>query len=485
MSCSLRQRRRIRETESGHGSDSMDRMQLGLCRVGSVVHREYTLISALMRSRYSRDSRGKFAGRWLARLAWAVTLFLLAGVVSAQNTGQTATRITIDQAVDLALAHNHSLQATRTQILQNQAQEITANLRPNPTLGVDWQFIPIFSPDQFTLDNADTIQQFDIGLGYLFERGHKRQRRLQAARDTTAVTRSQVADAERTLAFNVGQQFVSVLLAESTLQFALEDLKAFQQTVDISEAQLKAGYIGEGDYLKIKLQLLQFQTDVSSARLAKVQALVALREFLGYNAVPADYDVVGDLGYDTLKGNQDDFAARALRERPDFRAAELGITAAQSQIALARANAKVDVTGTFDFTHVSAEYTGSLFANFALPIFDRGQGEIARTTHALTQAQELEQSASDTVLSDVSNAYEAVRSNEEVVQLYTSGYLKQAQDSRDISEYAYKRGANSLLDFLDAERSYRAVQLAYRQALAAYMTAVEQLKQAVGTRKLQ
>ena len=73
---------------------------------------------------------------------------------------------------------------------------------------------------------------------------------------------------------------------------------------------------------------------------------------------------------------------------------------------------------------------------------------------------------------------------DEVVQLYTSGYLKQAQDSRDISEYAYKRGAASLLDFLDAERSYRSVQLAYRQALASYMTAVEQLKEAVGTRNL-
>src|SRR5271163_2686880 len=395
--------------------------------------------------------------RFFRIVAVGATIFLL---LAEAAIGQNTTLISLDQAIDLALAHNHSLKASRTQILQNEAQEITANLRPNPTFGFDSQFVPFFSPQDFSGENLNETQQFDIGIGYLFERGHKRQRRLQAARDATAVTRAQVADAERTLAFNVGQQFVSVLLAESTLQFALEDLKAFQQTVDISEAQLKAGYIGEGDYLKIKLQLLQFQTDVSSARLAKVQALVALREFLGYNAVPADYDVVGDLGYDTLKGNQDDFAARALRERPDFRAAELGITAAQSQIALARANAKVDVTGTFDFTHVSAEYTGSLFANFALPIFDRGQGEIARTTHALTQAQELEQSASDTVLSDVSNAYEAVRSNEEVVQLYTSGYLKQAQDSRDISEYAYKRGAASLLDYLDAERSYRSVQLA-------------------------
>ena len=413
--------------------------------------------------------------------ALAAMFFLL---LADQSSGQNTTLISLDQAIDLALAHNHSIKATRTLILQNQAQEITANLRPNPTLGADSQFVPFFSPQDFSGENLNETQQFDIGIGYLFERGHKRQRRLQAARDQTAVTRAQVGDAERTLAFNVGQQFVSVLLAESTLQFALEDLKSFQQTVDISEAQLKAGYIGEGDYLKIKLQLLQFQTDVSSARLAKKQALVGLREFLGYNAVPADYDVIGDLAYQPLKANLEDLQTKALRERPDFRAAELGITAAQSQILLAKANAKVDVNGTYDFTHVSGENTASIFVNFELPIFNRNQGEIARTGYALTQAEEQRQAASDTVLSDVANAYESVRSNDEVVQLYTSGYLKQAQDSRDISEYAYKRGAASLLDFLDAERSYRSVQLAYRQALASYMTALEQLKEAVGTRNL-
>jgi len=410
----------------------------------------------------------------------AMFFLLLVGAGSGQNT----TLISLDQAINLALAHNHSLRATRTLILQNEAQEITANLRPNPTLGADSQFVPFFSPQDFSGTNLNETQQFDVGIGYLFERGHKRQRRLQAARDQTAVTRAQVTDAERTLAFNVGQQFVDVLLAESTLQFALQDLQGFQQTVDISEIQLKAGYIGEGDYLKIKLQLLQFQTDVSSARLAKVQALVGLREFLGYNAVPADFDVIGDLAYEPIKGTLEDLQRKAMRERPDYRAAELGATAAQSQILLAKANAKVDVNGTYDFTHVSGENTASIFVNFELPIFNRNQGEIARTGYALTQAQEQQQAASDTVLSDVASAYEAVKSNDEVVQLYTSGYLKQAQDSRDISEYAYKRGAASLLDFLDAERSYRSVQLAYRQALASYMTALEQLKEAVGTRNL-
>jgi cobalt-zinc-cadmium efflux system outer membrane protein len=316
---------------------------------------------------------------------------VLVGAASAQNP----TLISHDQAVDLALAHNHSIKATRTLILQNQAQEITANLRPNPTFGADSQFVPFFSPQDFSGDNLNQTQQFDLGIGYLFERGHKRQRRLQAARDQTSVTRAQVGDAERTLAFNVGQQFVSVLLAESTLQFALEDLKGFQQTVDISEAQLKAGFIGEGDYLKIKLQLLQFQTDVSSARLAKVLAVVSLRGLLGYNAVPPDYDVIGDLAYQPLEANLEDLEMKAMRERPDFRAAELGITAAQSQILLAKANPKVDVNGTYDFTHVSGENTASIFVNFELPIFNRNQGEIARTGYALNQAQEQQQAASD------------------------------------------------------------------------------------------
>ncbi len=169
--------------------------------------------------------------------------------------------------------------------------------------------------------------------------------------------------------------------------------------------------------------------------------------------------MVGDLSYQPVHAKLEDLQAKALQDRPDYRAAALGVTAAQSQISLAKANGKQDVNATVDYTHTADQNSASFFVNFDLPFFNRNQGEIARTGYALTQAQEMQASASDTVLSDVSDAYEALRSSEEVVQLYTSGYLKQAQDSRDISEYAYKRGATSLLDFLDAERSNRAIQL--------------------------
>jgi cobalt-zinc-cadmium efflux system outer membrane protein len=412
-----------------------------------------------------------------------LAFLLLLGFAGAA-AGQTLRRISFDEALRLALEHNHALAATRTLLPQSQAQEVTANLRPNPVIQGDAQFLPFFNPSQFTSTYMDQNAQFDLGVGYLFERGGKRQRRLQAAKDLTSVTQAQISDAERTVALNVGQQFIAVLLAQANIELAQSDLASFLNTVEISEARYKAGDMSEGDLLKIKLQLLQFQMDVSAAKLAKAQALVSLRQLVGHESVPDDYDVVGELAYVPVHVGRESLQLQALSLRPDLQAAQRGVIAAKSQNALAVVNGKRDVSASFNYTHVASLSTGSLFANIQLPLFDRNQGEIARTRFAITQAEETQREAAEQVVSDVSNAYEALKANDTVVQLYQAGYLKQAQDSRDISEYAYKRGAASLLDYLDAERSYRTIQLAYRQTLAAYLLALEQLRGAVGTRNL-
>jgi outer membrane protein, heavy metal efflux system len=404
---------------------------------------------------------------------------LLAPAAEAQNQGPV--RITLDEAIQMALQHNHNLLAARTTIQQSQAEEITGNLRPNPTLLGDAEYL---SPSHPTTDYLSNASEFDLGVSYLFERGKKRQHRLQAAKDITAQTRSLVADNERSLSFSVATQFVNAQLAESTLDLAQQDLKSFQQTVDVSEIRYKAGAISEDDQLKIKLQLLQFETDFQQAVLSKTQALSDLRQLLGYESVSADYDVAGQFDYQPVKGNVDDMQSRALQNRPDLRAAQQGVTAAKSQYELQKAIAKSDVTGQVNYTHVSGLNTASFFGSIPLRVFDRNQGEIMRTGFAITQAQEQQKAASEQVMTDVHDAYEGLRTNDKVVTLYRSGYLDVAQKDRDISEYAYKRGATSLLDFLDAERSYRATQLAYRQALAAYLLAIEQLREAVGVRDL-
>lgn len=398
--------------------------------------------------------------------------------------GGTARALTLDEALQLALENNPALKAARTQINQNRAQETTANLRPNPVLYSDAEYLPIFNPSQFSSNSLDTLSEFDLGVGYEIERGGKRRRRLEAARDQTHVTEAQIADMERTLRYNVAQQFVAALLAKSNLEFALTDLDSFQKTVKINEDRFHAGDISKNDYLIIKVQLLQFQSDVNAAKLAKVQALAGLRQLIGYDAVPRDFDVDGKLEFQPVHGSAEDLQALALKQRPDLRASELGITAANSQLALAKANGKQDPTVQFNYTHVSDTSTGSFFFNIPLPVFNRNQGEILRSRFAVNQAELTRKSTEEAVLTDVHNAYEGTKAAEEIVKLYESGYLKDATDSRDISEFAYRQGAVALLDFLDAERTYRSIQLAYRQSLATYMLGLEQLREATGTRAL-
>ena len=392
--------------------------------------------------------------------------------------------VTMDDAIRLALLRNHALQALRSTIQQSMAGEITANLRPNPTLGLDAQFLPIFQPSKFSSDYIDQQAQFDAGLGYLFERGKKRQHRLQAAQDQTSVVRSQVSDNERQLIFNVGQQFVDVLLAESMLEFAQQDLVGFQKTVEISQERFHVGDMSEGDFLKIKLQLLQFQSDLAAAKLARLQSLAALRQLLGFESVPNDYDVRGTLDYQPVHADLAGLKSVAAINRPDLRAAQQGVVAAESQLALQQANGKMDITGTFNYSHTAGTNTGAFFYSMPLPLFNRNQGEIARARFAITQAQEQASETTQQVSTDVLQAYENLHTNDQIILLYQGGYVDAAKQSRDISEYAYRKGAASLLDYLDSERTYRANQLAYRQALANYMLALEQMRQATGTRNL-
>ena len=187
-----------------------------------------------------------------------------------------------------SLALDHSAESLRGNHRQSSSES-------HPRL--DAQFFPLFKPNQFNADYIEQSAQFDVGIGYLFERGKKRQHRLQAAKDQTAVTRSQVDDSERQLIFNVGQQFVAFCSRNPPSIWRSKTWRAFSKPWTSATA-LSSGDMSEGDLLKIKLQLLQFQSDVSAGQTSrKVQASAALRQLLGFESVPDEFDVEGDSDY--------------------------------------------------------------------------------------------------------------------------------------------------------------------------------------------
>lgn len=410
-------------------------------------------------------------------------LFVMIGVAAAQQPPSSSppSAISMDDAVRIAFAYNQNLRAQRLNIDQNRADEITAALKPNPTFTTLVDTIPLFSPQLIRYNT----QIYSESLAYTYERGGKRERRLDVAKDNTDVSAKTVTDNERQLRFQVVQAFINVLLAKSVLQFAKEDLANFSREVDLNHDRVVAGDLAEGDYLKLSIQKLQFEQGVSSADLGLVQARATLRQLLGYQSVADNFDVTGALAHKKQVVQLADLERQALAARPDLQAAHSGVRVASDTVSLAFANRAKDWTWSSDYTFQSIGPTApgnaiGFSLSFDLPIHDRNQGEIARSQAAVRQAVETESSTEVGVRTDVVNAYYGLETNEQIVSLYESGYLDQATQSRDITAYAYGRGAATVLDVLDAERSYRATQLGYRQAIAAYMAAAEQVNQAVG-----
>jgi cobalt-zinc-cadmium efflux system outer membrane protein len=427
------------------------------------------------------SSVGRCVGAALVAVAVPVAVAAQAAAVPLAPSA----RISIADAVRLALEHNHQLRAQRLNVDLSKADEITAALKPNPVLTSTNENFPLFSPgDLFSRDNFANNQNFVESVSYLFERGGKREKRTQVARDTTEVASQSAADAERQLAFQTEQAFISVQLANSTLDLARENLKNFSNVLDVNRERLRAGDLAEADFYKISLQKLQFEQDLASAEVAAVQAKAALRQNVGYENLTDEFEIDGELMYRKYAVTLDDLKRDALAARPDWLAAQTGVALAQHTQALAVANRARDVTGGLEYDRAGALNAVGFTVSVDLPFHDRNQGNIAHSRVAVTQAMELEAFARSTVLTDVVTAYATFQTSEKVVALYQSGYLDQAKQSLDITTYVYQQGSGTLLDLLDAERTYRTTQLAYRQALAAYLTSVRQINLAVGRQVL-
>jgi cobalt-zinc-cadmium efflux system outer membrane protein len=415
---------------------------------------------------------------WQLFGAFAVAL-MLPGAAAAQ-VGPPMTRVSMDDAIRLAIERNQSLTAQRLAIDASKADEITAALKPNPGLSVGADGLALFSPSQLTPGFLKDNVAYSGSLSYLFERGGKRGQRITVAQDTTDLTAKTVLDAERQLRFQTEQAFIGVLLAKSVLDLAQQNLTSFSDVVDINQQRVASGDLAEGDFFKISIQKLQFEQDVSAGEVGLVQAKANLRQLVGYDTVSEDFDVVGDLTYVKREANLDDLKQQALAARADLLAAQSGVRLAQDTVKREHANAARDLAGNASYTHTGPDNSVGVGASIDLPIHDRNQGNIAHAEVAARQAVETEIATRYGVMTDVVNAYAAFQTNDKVVNLFQSGYLDQSRQSLDISQYVFERGAGSLLDLLDAERTERETQLAYREALAAYLTSVRQINFAVG-----
>jgi outer membrane protein, heavy metal efflux system len=384
---------------------------------------------------------------------------------------------------------NPTLQADQINVQEMRAQETTAYLRPNPqlTLSADGTQIAPHEGIWKPLSGTAPLSSFS----YLHERDHKRELRLQTAQEGTQIASSQHQDLERNLLFNLRSQFVQTLQAKAVLELARQELDYYDHLIDISRARFSKGDIAQIDLDRIELQRVQYESDLQTAgvnlRTSKIQLLILLND-----RTPIEqFDVIGPFDFIDQLQPLDAFRQIALDTRPDLKAALESVQQANTNHKLAIANGSTDPTFGAWYTYNSS--TNNPFANqtlgvsvsIPLRIFDRNQGEKARTQLDVDRNQRLTDAVHAQVFGDVDSAYIQIDSNLILLRPYKEKYLVQATRVRDTVTYAYQRGGASLLDLLNAQSDYRNVQLAYLQLIGSYLTAASQLNLAVGREVIQ
>jgi cobalt-zinc-cadmium efflux system outer membrane protein len=373
---------------------------------------------------------------------------------------------------------NPMLLAGQLNIDESRAQQITANLRPNPELTMTFDQVDPFAPNPYRpLQYALPL----FSTSYLHERQHKRELRLQSAEKGTAVAISEQADLERNLLFNLRGQFVQTLQQKAVLALTRENLAYYDRVLALSRDRLSAGDIAQVDLDRLELQRVQYQTDVQTAtvnlRTAKIQLLAMLND-----RTPVDqFEVTGDFNFNDAITPLEEFRNMALDARPDLKAAIQSVDKAKTNHQLAVANGSTDPVFGLDAGRnppIPAYFGFSV--SIPLRIFDRNQGEKERTELDIRRTQRLREAAAAQVFGDVDSAYTALENTLTLLRPYKSRYLQQADKVRDTISFAYQHGGASLLDFLNAQNEYRNIQLNYLNLIGAWLAAANQLNLAIG-----
>lgn len=422
---------------------------------------------------------------------------------------QVRLRITLQSATDLLIAHNLSVVSARYSVDILRAQRIAAGLRPNPTL--------TFSATQFTLprnllnpafnfktdpNNAAANTTYTLEVDQLIERGGKRGLRSLQADLNAQAAEAQLRDALRQQLFQLRQAFFTAVLARENLRVARENLDHFDHSERILFAQVKEGYSAGVDLKREELQRVQFQRDVVTAGLTYQQSLRDVLNLIGSGDAPssadstqltaqasyaspelaADLDVLdGDLEIEPTLLWIDDLRKLALDNRPDVRAAALSLEAARAGLDLARAQQVRDLTVGGQYSHVGSDNTVGVVLSVPLKTGARANAAIAQATATKLQAEAQLRQARTQALTDVEKAFTAYLVSRDRLRLFAGGVLRTASDVLRTEEVAYREGSKSLLDYLDAQRTYNQTRLDYNQARYDFLMSLYQLEYATGT----
>ena len=385
--------------------------------------------------------------------------------------------LTLAEAEALLVQKNRELQAARRNVESAQAQILIAGARPNATLSVNSTSIN----DANTIDGqkrtADTILRIDQP----FERGNKRELRLDAASGLQRASRDDFLDALRQSLAALKGAYFDLRQAREKADTLAQNAELYLGTLDAAQRRLRAGDLAPADVARVEVDYERAQNDARGARAELARAQIALAYMIGDEVEAAELRAVDPWP----APERADAAAveQAIEARPDVIAAKERVQAAEKLRDLARAQRTRDVT-------IGTQYerwipgggvaTQAVGVGVSVPLFtgydfsgDIQKAEVDRyaAIDALERARAIAGAELRRAAGDLNAAADRL-------ERFDRSLLAAANRSAEASEFAFQRGAISVLEVLDARRTLRAVRLEalaarndYAKALAAWQAA--------------
>lgn len=386
-------------------------------------------------------------------------------------------RLTLDMATEILLAKNPTILRERQNINLARANVLGARQFLNPELDISSESYPLFesTPGPF-FRNSEAV----VRVGQPIETAGKRKKRTLVAEQDVLVTESLLADTIRQLKLELRTRYHRVMLAKLEFELARDVLGQFDEIIRLNEDRFKQGEVSGLDLARVQTERLRFFNDLVGAETELQNQKTSLLELLGSADMKAPVEVSESLTFVPFSADVNRLEEEAVAARADLRARQEQVERERRDLRFEKANAIPNVTPFFGYKRNLVDNTVAFGVNVTLPLFNRNQGGIARAAARVDQAGFERQQAELMVRSQVRQAYQVVEGEERRVMELEKTYVPKARQVRDIAQSAYRLGSLNLIEFLDAERSYRDTLRSYNQSLYNHQVAVFLVEAAVG-----
>jgi outer membrane protein, heavy metal efflux system len=417
------------------------------------------------------------------RALCCLVVVLSASQVWAQEP-DVPSRLTLEDAIRLAIDRNPSLAAAKNEIQALEGDTVAAGKRLNPAVTMQMESYPISAHPGPFFSNQEMTFRFD----YEIERGNRRQLRTEVAQQAVDAQKLAYQNRIRLTQLEVERAFSRAILAKSNLDASRSILEQAERMIALNRVRFTQGDISALELNRIEVEKLKFQDDVFQADLMLRNAKSALLALLNAPDLARDVDVIGALpvsGQASEPGMPPQVSLAelfriALERRPDIASRLLEKKRADAETTLQRALRSPNITVGGGYKRNTVDNSYVLGVTIPLKIFNRNEGEILRAEAEQMQAANLVAAVRKEVELDVQQAYNAVEINRQRVEYIRSQHIQKAEETSRATLASYNLGGATLIEYLDAQRTYRDALRIYNQALFDARISLYELASSIG-----